>query len=537
MGWQGYDAVRLPPRIARSKLHAVSVTLCQSRQFSCYACICLYFWCAPLILCTCWVPKHGCSYCKVRERKAAEEAERKRKAEEAEAERKRKAAEEAERKRKAAEEAEMAERKRQAEEFAPWFEIVGLKSEDAVDLALACVLCQVRCPVSLCMMPEVDCCRLFEKLPPGLLTYIPIILKATRDARAARLEVTPATPPTGTREWLKQIGLDETTTLEVCVILEHNHIRSKGIALTQTLSEMEQIGAQIPAGPKHVLLAAIRDARTNQQFQFGNPPRQISAKFAQPVVTYLRELKLFDDVTIQQVDVACQDDGLKIRTRWSLLALEDLEVHLSRTTLPLAVRRPLIDFIRQDADQIATRLTVDFKNPGAGGVVKIYSHDEWKEEKRLQEEEKEAKQTYEHKGMCAFSSKCRKCNKKKSDHHASRGLLYCNDYEAWRLGRSAISLIPVDIPGAEGTGVTVGPPQTVGPRPPQKPSHVEESGNRVDSTEYRDAAILVFEQVAVSMNLVLALQSALLSYLDQSNAALSHPAESDQFSIYHVGVS
>jgi len=409
------------------------------------------------------------------------------------------------------------------------------------------------------MMPEVDCCRLFEKLPPGLLTYIPIILKATRDARAARLEVTPATPPTGTREWLKQIGLDETTTSEVCIILEHNHIRSKGIALMQTLSEMEQIGAQIPAGPKHVLLAATCDARKNQQFQFGIPSRQISAKLAQPVVTYLKELNLFDDVTIQQVDVACQDDGLKIRTRWSLLALEDLEAHLSRTTLPLAVRRPLIDFIGQDADQIATRLTVDFKNPGAGGVVKIYSHDEWKEvekirkvaeqkrreeeekrrkeEKRLQEEEREAKQTYEHKGMCAFSFKCRKCNKKKSDHHASRGSLYCNDYEAWRLGRSAISLIPVDIPGAEGTGVTVGPLQTVGSRPPQKPSHVEQSGNRVDSTEYKDAAILLFEQVAVSMYLVLALQSALLSCIDQSNAALSHPAESDQFSIYHVGVS
>ena len=118
---------------------------------------------------------------------------------------------------------------------------------------------------------------------------------------------------------------------------------------------MERIGAQIPTGPKHVFLAAVRDAKANQQFKLGNLSRQILAKFAQPVVTYLQELNLFDDVTIQQVDAVCQNDVLKIRTRWSLLALEDLDTSLNLTNLPLAVRRPLIDYISRDADRIETR--------------------------------------------------------------------------------------------------------------------------------------------------------------------------------------
>ena len=61
------------------------------------------------------------------------------------------------------------------------------------------------------------------------------------------------------------------------------------------------------------------------------------------------------------------------------------------------------------------------------GQLTIYSRKDWEaaaEAKRKEEERKRREsETYEPKGCCAHSGKCRKCNKMKRDHFTTE--LYC----------------------------------------------------------------------------------------------------------------
>ena len=90
-------------------------------------------------------------------------------------------------------------------------------------------------------------------------------------------------------------------------------MRSKGLVLAQEPAELELVAGKLPAPAKHAFLAVVRDARSQQQFTLG--------KWADPLKTYLNELGIFDDTTIQEIEAVFSGDNLKIRCVWSLFAM------------------------------------------------------------------------------------------------------------------------------------------------------------------------------------------------------------------------
>ena len=78
-------------------------------------------------------------------------------------------------------------------------------------------------------------------------------------------------------------------------------------------------------------LAVVRDARSQQQFTLGHPPRLITDKWCAPVKPYFIQLGIFDDETIRQIEIACGNDDLKIRCLWSLFAMEGSELRSALT--------------------------------------------------------------------------------------------------------------------------------------------------------------------------------------------------------------
>jgi len=394
-------------------------------------------------------------------RKAAE-AEAKRKAAEAEARRKteeeakRKAAE-AEAKRKAEEEAKRkaaeAEVKRKEEEKArelmPWFESVGLLPQDAMDVALACVRQKVYCAFSLCMMPEKDLCKALEPLPPGLKHFMPMIIKAVRVCKAARQEKTPTALNDTVENWMREAGLNADMAEAVGLVLAAEGMRSKGLVMTQEQDELELVARKMPATAMHAFLATVQDARNQQQFTLGLPPRLIQDKWAAPVKPFIDQFGTFDDATIHKIETACGNDNLKIRCIFGLLAMEDSELSKALTAANLSpiVQKALINKIQNEADRSDTQWVVDTESPGELGQLTIYTRRDWdahvqrkaEEEERKRKEEVERRrqaeeerkrlaaeaETYEPTGCCGLAGKCRKCGKPRTQHFTPA--LYCID--------------------------------------------------------------------------------------------------------------
>ena len=308
-----------------------------------------------------------------------------------------------------------------AQGMAPWFESVGLVPQDAQDVARFCVRQQIFDVLSLCMMPEESLCEALGALPFGQRQFVPMIIKAARSSKATR-EHAPLTPSrTTTTEWMRNVGFDAASAAIIGSALEANHMRSKGLVLAQEPAELELVAGRLPAPAKHAFLAVVRDARSQEQFTLGPPPRLIPDKWCAPVKPYLVELGIFDDVTIRQIEAACGQGALKIRCRWSLFAMEDAELSSALTVakLPPIVQRALINSINAEADRSETQWVVDKTRPGEAGQVTIYKH----QEERLAAEA----ETYEPAGCCGFvfGGKCRKCGKPRADHFTPA--FYCID--------------------------------------------------------------------------------------------------------------
>jgi len=329
----------------------------------------------------------------------------------------------------------------------PWFESVGLNPQDAKDVALACVRKNFFNVLSLCSMPEKELCEALDALPIGLRQFVPMIIKAARSSKATRERATLTPSNATTTEWMRNVGFDDVTAAHVGSVLEASHMRSKGLVLAQDPAELELDAGKLPAPAKHAFLAVVRDARSQQQFTLGHPPRLITDKWCAPVKPYFIQLGIFDDETIRQIEIACGNDDLKIRCLWSLFAMEESELRsaLTAAKLPLIVQKTLINSINVEADRSETQWVIDTTSPGDGGQLMIYARKEWEEkenqkleekqeaEERKQEEErkqqeekrKQEAQTYEPTGCCGFGNKCRKCGKRKSDHFTPA--LYCID--------------------------------------------------------------------------------------------------------------
>ena len=279
-------------------------------------------------------------------RKTEEEAKRKA----AEAEAKRKAEEEA--KRKAAEAEVKRKEEEKARELMPWFESVGLLPQDAMDVALACVRQKVYCAFSLCMMPEKDLCKALEPLPPGLKHFMPMIIKAVRVCKAARQEKTPTALNDTVENWMREAGLNADMAEAVGLVLAAEGMRSKGLVMTQEQDELELVARKMPATAMHAFLATVQDARNQQQFSLGPPPRLIQDKWAAPLKSYLDELGTFDNDTIQEIETACGSKDLKIRCRWSLFAMNvsELSSALSAAKLKPIVQKSLISSIQREKE-------------------------------------------------------------------------------------------------------------------------------------------------------------------------------------------
>ena len=229
-----------------------------------------------------------------------------------------------------------------------WFEGVGLVPPDAKAVAVACFQQQIFDVISLCMMPEKSLCEALDVLPIGLRPFVPMIIKAARGSKATR-ELATLTPSSAmASEWMRNVGFSNASAAIVRSVLEANHMRSKGLVLAQEPAELELVAGKLPAPAKHAFLAVVHEARSQQQFTLGPPPRLITGKWADPLKTCLNELGIFDDTTIQEIEAVFSGDNLKIRCVWSLFAMEDSELSsaLTASKLPPIVQKTLIKSIK-----------------------------------------------------------------------------------------------------------------------------------------------------------------------------------------------
>ena len=103
----------------------------------------------------------------------------------------------------------------------------------------------------------------------------------------------------------------------------------------------------------------------------------------------------------------------------------DLKSALTTANLPEIVQKVLINGIAKEPDRSETQWVVDMTSPGEQGQLTIYPRKDWEEEERKRKEVAAEAETYEPKGCCTLSGKCRKCNKGKMDHFTVE--LYCID--------------------------------------------------------------------------------------------------------------
>ena len=295
-----------------------------------------------------------------------------------------------------------------AQGMTPWFEGIGLVPQDAKDFAAACVSHNIFCVLSLCMMPEdvlslclmpeevhhkISCdgcsmdpliglrwkckqcadydlcnacytsfcdnrdlhdashafekkslCEALDARPRGLRPFVPMIIKAARVSKETRELATLTPSNTTVREWLRHVGFDDSSAANIGSVLEARHMRSKGLVLAQEPAELELVAGKLPAPAKHAFLAVVCDARSQQQFTLGPPPRWITGKWSAPLKSYLNDLDVFDDSTVEEIEAVFGRDDLKIRCRWSLFAMEDSELisALTASKLPPIVQKTLI---------------------------------------------------------------------------------------------------------------------------------------------------------------------------------------------------
>ena len=337
----------------------------------------------------------------------------------------------------------------QARKLMPWFESIGLPRQDAMDVALACVRQKVYCALSLCTLPEEDLCKALRPLPPGLWCYMPMIIQAVRVCKTARQAATPTALRATVKDWMRDAGLNKAMAEAVGLVLSAEGMTSKGLVMTQEQDELELVARKMPATAMHAFLATVQDARNQQQFTLGLPPRLIQDKWAAPVKPFIDQFGTFDDATVHKIETACGNDNLKIRCIFGLLATEDSELSKALTAANLSpiVQKALINKIQNVADRSDTQWVVDTESPGELGQLTIYTRRDWdahvqrkaeeeerkrKEEvERLRQAEEERKrlaaeaETYEPTGCCGLAGKCRKCGKPRTQHFTPA--LYCID--------------------------------------------------------------------------------------------------------------
>jgi len=337
----------------------------------------------------------------------------------------------------------------QARELMPWFESVGLLRQDAMDVAVACVRQTVYCALSLCTLPEENLCKALKPLPPGLWCFMPMIIKAVRACKATRQAATPTAFNATVKDWMLGVGLNGAMAEAVGLVLSAEGMGSKGLVMTQEQHELERVARKMPAPAMHAFLTTVQDARNQQQFTLGLPPRVIQDKWAAPLKPFLVQLGTFDDATIQKIEIACGNDTLKIRCIFGLFAMEDSELSkaLTAANLPPIVQKALINNIQNEADRSDTQWVVDTESPSESGQLTIYTRKDWdahvqlraEEEERKRKEEAERRrqadeertrlaaeaETYEPSGCCGLAGKCRKCGNPRAEHFTPS--LYCID--------------------------------------------------------------------------------------------------------------
>jgi len=187
-------------------------------------------------------------------------------------------------------------------------------------------------------------CEALDARPRGLRPFVPMIIKAARVSKETRELATLTPSNTTVREWLRHVGFDDSSAANIGSVLEARHMRSKGLVLAQEPAELELVAGKLPAPAKHAFLAVVRDARSQQQFTLGPPPRLLTGKWSAPLKSYLNDLDVFDDSTVEEIEAAFSRDDLKIRCRWSLFAMEDSELisALTASKLPPIVQKMLI---------------------------------------------------------------------------------------------------------------------------------------------------------------------------------------------------
>jgi hypothetical protein len=318
-----------------------------------------------------------------------------------------------------------------------------------MDVALACVRQKVYCALSLCTLPEEDLCKALRPLPPGLWCYMPMIIQAVRVCKTARQAATPTALRATVKDWMRDAGLNEAMAEAVGLVLSAEGMTSKGLVMTQEQDELELVARKMPATAMHAFLATVQDARNQQQFTLGLPPRLIQDKWAAPVKPFIDQFGTFDDATIHKIETACGNDNLKIRCIFGLLAMEDSELSKALTAANLSpiVQKALINKIQNVADRSDTQWVVDTESPGELGQLTIYTRRDWdahvqrkaEEEERKRKEEVERRrqaeeerkrlaaeaETYEPTGCCGLAGKCRKCGKPRTQHFTPA--LYCID--------------------------------------------------------------------------------------------------------------
>jgi hypothetical protein len=336
-----------------------------------------------------------------------------------------------------------------------------------MDVALACVRQTVYCALSLCTLPEEDLCKALKPLPPGLWCFMPMIIKAVRACNAARQAATPTAFNATVKDWMLGVGLNGAMAEAVELVLSAEGMGSKGLVMHQEQDELEEVAKKMPAPAMHAFLATVQDARNQQQFTLGLPPRVIQDKWAAPLKPFLVQLGTFDDATIQKIETACGNDTLKIRCIFGLFAMEDSELSkaLTAANLPPIVQKALITNIQNEADRCDTQWVVDTESPSELGQLTVYTRKDWdahvqrkaeQEERKRKTEEEERKrkaekeerkrkeeaerrrqaeeerkrlaeeaETYEPTGCCGLAGKCRKCGKPRVEHFTPAR--YCID--------------------------------------------------------------------------------------------------------------
>ena len=170
---------------------------------------------------------------------------------------------------------------------------------------------------------------------------------------------------------------------------------TKGLVLAVDPSEAKTIAFSLPRTAQHVFLEAVAEAIKENKNKMGAdtaaepsaeaPPSDnangeskrnflISTDgLSKPVPEWLRDTvpDMFDEATILVVQHACREN--RIRTCWSLMALESELDTIFSAALPRSVIKMLRQAIKRDPRRSQTKWKVDASLPSLKGRVKIYA--------------------------------------------------------------------------------------------------------------------------------------------------------------------